>query len=865
MSVPLTTKQLDFKTIFHSLQAPYIVFDIDDPSFTILDENEAHAKVALVKRADVVGRPLLDAFPDTSEAYKNTGKSQLLESLRRVVKTGEPDSMPNLKYDLRDKKGNYTPKFWSVTHFPILDDGKVTAIYQETRDITDEVLIGERLDRTQHQLDQILESALVGTWHWDFKRELVTTDSNLARMFGISVSQARKGLPLERFIQSVHPNDQERVQNEINEVISSGKPFETDYRTIAAKGEVRWVIARGYVQYDQHRNPLVFSGIIIDVTDRKRAEHALVASEKRLSFLANSMPQLVWVTRPDGYHEYYNQRWYDYTGTKPGSTDGEGWNDLFHPDDQARAWKIWRRSLKTGQPYEIEYRLYHAPSGQYRWNIGRALPFRDDSGKITKWYGTCTDIHEQKHAAEIQAFLADISKQLSSTLDYKKMLRRVTKVCVPAVADWCSIDLYSKEKGFEQVSVAHANPKKRSDAIEYRQRNPIHIDDPNGIPNILRTNKSEYYPLITDELLEAHIENKKTLAFMKSLSLRSIIIAPIRINDKPIGGISFISSDSGRYFTEDDLKMTEELAARISLAISNSKLYADSLHDLKERQKLEKELLLEKQKLESRVKERTMQLQLTNQGLRDEIVKRHATEEALQQQSEELERSNAELEDFAYVASHDLQEPLRKIQAFSNLLKSEFSDKLGEGAYYVDRMDAAAGRMSILIQDLLSFSRISTQAKKSESVDLNEVVSGVVQDLEARIDEVGGKVVVKRLPRVAADPTHARQLFQNLIGNALKFHKPGVTPHVEISARSQRNFVEIQVSDNGIGFDEKYLDRIFSVFQRLHGRDKYEGTGIGLAVCRKIVERYGGTITAESIKGKGSTFIVRLPNNKEKK
>lgn len=864
--MPKTPTKFDPNTIFQSLETPFIVFGVDDPAFTIIEENHAHARVAMVKRDEVVGKPLLEVFPDTSEEYLKTGNSQLLESLRTVLKTGKPDSMPNLKYDIRNRSGAYTPKYWSVTHYPLFADDRkqIQAIYQETRDITDEVVTEQRLARTQSQLDQMLDSNLAGTWYWDLSRDMVMADENLARLFGVSPTAAKKGLPLERFTLSIHEKDRPRVERAINHAVTSGKPFEEEYRTVSSDHDLRWVIARGTVQYDARKRPEIFSGIIFDVTDRKRAERELVSSEKRLRFMADSMPQLVYTARPDGYREGFNQRWFEFTGAKPGQLEGHGWLDFYHPDDRSRVEREWRRAIKTKKQYEVECRIYHADMDGYRWVIGRALPFFDESGAIIKWYGTCTDIDDQKHSADVQTFLSDISKELSTTLDYKKMLKKITRLAVPTVADWCTIDLYDGQKGFEQVSVAHTNPQHIEQVLAYRKHNPVNINDPTGLANVMRTGKSEYYPTISNDMIEHYIKDPDRLAFMKSLDLHSIIIAPICVSNKPIGGLSFVTSDSGRYYDEDDLAMVEELAARVSLAITNSKLYADSLSDLKNRQNLEQELLVEKQKLESRVKERTKQLQLTNEGLREEITKRRQVEAELEGRREDLERSNAELEDFAYVASHDLQEPLRKIQAFSNLLVSEYGEQLGEGSQYVDRMNAAALRMSTLIQDLLTFSRVTTKREQPQKVSLREIVSDVLQDLEARIEDVDGTVIVNRLPSILADPTHMRQLFQNLIGNALKFHQADLPPVVKVSAdNSHKTFLEVRVSDNGIGFDQKYLDRIFAVFQRLHGRDTYDGTGIGLAVCRKIVDRYGGTITAESEKNKGATFIVRLPKMKE--
>lgn len=605
-------------------------------------------------------------------------------------------------------------------------------------------------------------------------------------------------------------------------------------------------------------------------TDQSKVDRTQLESEKSLRFMANTVPQLVWIADPNGYHEYYNERWLEFTGTTPKTaprdTSNDAWKKLYHPSDYTRAWKAWSHSLKTGEPYEVEYRLYHAPSDTYRWVIARAMPYRDEADNIQRWYGTSTDIDEQKRTIQLQTFLANLSKELSASLEYETMLKKITELCVPVMADWCSVDLYDEEHGFEQVSVAHIDPKKVSVAKDYRAHNPVTMDAPTGLPIVIKTGKTEFYPRITNEMLEQFIPEKDKLAFMKSLSLCSIIIAPLSINKRVVGGISFVSSDSGHYYTESDLQMAEELAARISLAMTNSKLYVDSMNDLKNRKELERELRLEKQKLESRVKERTLQLQLTNEGLREEIIKRQAAEQELQAYSEELTRSNKELEDFAYVASHDLQEPLRKIQAFGNLLDSEYREQLGEaGADYLERMRAAALRMSTLIQDLLAFSRVATRQNPKIAVKLDKIAAEVLADLESRVEEVHGTVTLKPLPRISADPTHMRQLFQNLLSNALKFHKPGVPPSVEVwSEKPSDGMVDIYVRDNGIGFDEKYLDRIFSVFQRLHDRNTYEGTGIGLAVCRKIVEQYGGTITAESEKNKGAMFHIRLPQVEEK-
>lgn len=248
-----------------------------------------------------------------------------------------------------------------------------------------------------------------------------------------------------------------------------------------------------------------------------------------------------------------------------------------------------------------------------------------------------------------------------------------------------------------------------------------------------------------------------------------------------------------------------------------------------------------------------------------DITERKQVEEALSHKASELARSNAELEQFAFVASHDLQEPLRKIQAFGDRLKMKCDGGLPEEAQdYLQRMQNASARMRNLIDDLLAFSRVIRRSEPFVPVALGEVVREVLSDLEVRIEKSRAQLEIGELPTLDADPMQMRQLFLNLFSNALKFQPQGGAPLVKVASRvftvsSGKQMCEFQVQDNGIGFDEKYVDRIFAVFQRLHGRSEYEGTGVGLAVCRRIVERHGGTIVARSKPGQGATFIVTLP------
>lgn len=299
------------------------------------------------------------------------------------------------------------------------------------------------------------------------------------------------------------------------------------------------------------------------------------------------------------------------------------------------------------------------------------------------------------------------------------------------------------------------------------------------------------------------------------------ISLPIVHKDKAVGLIQIANKETD--YTDEDIKLLENLVSPISF-ILNARL--------------------EKEQQEKKLK---------------------STTELLQEKTENLTRSNKELEQFAYVASHDLQEPLRKIIAFGDRLKVKYGSELNDkGRDYIEQMENAASRMQTLINDLLTLSRITSKAQPFISVDLNEVLKNILSDLEDLIRRVQGHVHVNRLPSIDADPLQMRQLFQNLISNALKFHKKNTAPLVKIhgsltdTSCSTQN-LHLEVQDNGIGFDEKYSDHIFKPFQRLHSRDEYEGTGIGLAISQKIIERHGGNIKAESCPEEGTVFKITLP------
>jgi signal transduction histidine kinase len=443
--------------------------------------------------------------------------------------------------------------------------------------------------------------------------------------------------------------------------------------------------------------------------------------------------------------------------------------------------------------------------------------------RMTSQFGDLIGTLEQRVADRTRMIetSAQVSRSLSTILEQEQLVAAVVEQVQNAFNYYhAHIYLYDEtgenlvmvggtgEAGQVMLACGHKIPRGKGLVGRAAQENTVVLvpdvaQDPGWLPN----------PLLPDT--------------------RAEVAVPIAIGDRVLGVLD-VQHDVAGGLDQDDADMLQSIASQEAIALQNARLYEQA---------------------------------------QQELAHRVRAEETLKTYAVKLEQSNRDLEHFAYIASHDLQEPLRKVHAFGDRLQARYAavlDVTGRG--YLERMQNAAERMENLINDLLTYSRVTTNAQPFVPVDLAQVTLEVLSDLELRIEQVGGRVVAEDLPTIEADPTQMRQLLQNLIGNALKFHREDEAPVVKVHGQRLDGreghpvgtavgdgLYQITVQDNGIGFDEKYLDRIFQAFQRLHGRGQYEGTGIGLATCRRIVERHGGRITATSTPGQGSTFSVTLP------
>ncbi|QJD81654.1 PAS domain-containing sensor histidine kinase [Spirosoma rhododendri] len=723
--------------------------------------------------------------------------------------------------------------------------------------------LNQRLD-----VDFAIQSAELGVWEIDPKTNQVLWDKYCQALVGLDNDAP---LPFDQAIQYIHPDDFPRVMAALQQVMVARlvDSFDETYRTVGDDAIVRWVRFWGKARVAPNGELVRFAGIAQDVTVQRLAYRKLEEREQTLRTVIDHVPPTLSICLLIGLDfviQAPNQTFID-TIHKGSAIEGKPLREVMPELDGQPFFNLLTQVYSTGQSFHSfntpALIIKHEASVQQYFNASY-VPLKDATGQVYGILNTSFEVTEQvliQQALERQQaqqrFLLLLSDSLRSLRD-------------PLAVYYQTACLVGEYLGANRVG--YAEDQGDGDTIVVL-RNYV-----NGVSDLEGTYQyADYGPLLAEfragrTVVRADIAQDPTLTPVEKeahrvLELGATLNKPLSKNGR-LMAVLFIHFQQAHEWSANELNLLDLVAERLVAAIDRTQ----SEQALRQSESRYRELA---QQLEIQVQQRISELAITNQNLAISNQEYAVVNQELAESNSQLNRSNDNLQQFAYIASHDLQEPLRKIQSFGDILKTRLTGSISsEDLSYLERMQLAASRMSTLIKDLLSYSRISTQRSTNELVALDEVVATVLDVLEVAINSSGAQVQIDQLPIVLGDAIQLGQLFQNLIGNAIKFHRPDLTPHIHVTnqlitadvlppmikpARPAPTYHLIEVIDNGVGFDEKYLDRIFQVFQRLHGKNQYAGTGVGLAICEKVVTNHGGAITARSEPGQGATFNVYLP------
>lgn len=595
------------------------------------------------------------------------------------------------------------------------------------------------------------------------------------RNLGYSMDRLRMMTPMD-----IKPDIDEASLRIMADPLLRGEKEVLIFETVHLRSDGTFYPVEVHLQLFEQSGWLGFLAMVLDITVRCRAEAALRESEAWFRTMANTIPQLAWIAGADGSRSWYNQRWYDYTGTTPQEMIGHGWQKVHDPHMLPKVIRSWKDSTAAEQAFDMEFPLRGA-DGQYRIFLTRAEPLKNSEGRVVQWFGTNTDVNEQR----------------------------------------------LRER-------AHRETEKQLQVVMENMGEGLVISDFTG--QLLQWNPAalKMYGIsaTTDVLLQI-----KNLARMYELSTIEGIVVPI--DEWPLTRIL-----RGEHLHDLELRVRRfdgdwERIFSYSGAVSHygndQGLAFLTIQDITERKKVEEALRDAKINLEWEVSERTGQL---------------------------LAKSK-ELENFCYSVSHDLRAPLRGIDGYSRLLLEDYYEQFDEeGRSFLKNVRAATKHMTDLIEDLLAYSRLERRETSTTPIELSSFVSDLLDRCHTGSKNVCLTVEVGNF-HVSVDPEGLTIALRNLIDNAIKFSKYSPAPTIEIRAQAAGNRCVLSIRDNGIGFDMRFYHKIFEIFQRLHRAEEYPGTGIGLAMVQKAMERMGGRVWAESQLGAGAIFYLELPLSSE--
>jgi PAS domain S-box-containing protein len=713
----------------------------DDPSFTIVAVSDTHLQFVRGKREETIGRGFFEVFPEGPDPYHAATMRQLRTSFRRVIETGQPDTMPMQRYDLPrhdSDGGDLEERYWSPVNSPVTGpDNLVEFVIHRAEDVT-----------------------------------------ALVQMRRKEEAEGKRA-------------ESERLRaEEIQAELSFSSRLLTESQRLI-----------------EHRDQLV--------EDLKR-------SEARFRAAVGAFSSLLWTNNARGEMEGEQPGWAGYTGQLKEEYQGYGWAKAVHADDAEPTVVAWNEAVAERRMFVFEHRVRRY-DGVFRLFSIRAVPVMDDTGDIREWVGVHTDITEERKLAEERTaslareqearetaeLLNKVGPLLAAELDTQALTQKVT-------------DLATQLTGAQFGALFHNVLNDEGESYTLYTLSGVPREEFSKFP--MPRNTKVFGPTFRGEGVMRSADITKDPRYGQNapyrgmpeghLPVRSYLAAPVVSRSGEVLGGLFFGHGTPDQFTEQHEKLACGIAAQAAIALDNAHLFAES----------------------------------------------RRSRQALERSNAELRRANEDLEQFAYSASHDLQEPLRMVAIYSQLLQTRYASRLdGAAQEYLGYAVAGAKRMELLVKDLLSYTQaVTIRDEDVTPVDASIVLKGALENLQSAVNETGARIECSAMPILFVQEIHLLQLFHNLIGNAIKYHGEA-RPVIKISAERQNNVWRLCVRDNGIGINPEYAELVFGIFKRLHNSAEYQGTGIGLAICQRIVERYGGRIWVESEEGRGAAFFFTLP------
>jgi PAS domain S-box-containing protein len=766
-------------------------------------------------RAGTVGHKLWDAFPEL--------RGSPLETLyRQAMQEREPGVLEFFYPALR--------RWFEVRALPSPDG--LTLYFQ---DINRRKADQQALLHGNSRLQVALAAGGLGDWRWDAASDRLTLGERAAAIFGLP---AETPLDWAELRARLDPNDRETVRRAVLQAFAGQNDVELECRLLADGGEARWVTLVGRVDYlepNRREGARGMAGVVQDISARKSAEDTLRQSEEVLRALANTIPQLAWMAQADGAIVWFNERWFDYTGTTPDQVVGWGWQSTCEPSVLPLVMERWQATVRSGDPFEMEYPIRGA-DGKYRWFLTRVNPVRDRHGQVLRWFGTNTDVDQVKRAEQalrdeshVLELLNSTGSALASTRDLHSLLQSATDAATGIAGARHGAFLYHGRDGAEGKLLSLYTVSGASTA----EFEPFGEAGSNALfgPGTGAAGATLQDVVRADDIAhDARFGGRLPFALPAGHPpVRSYLAVPVVAHSGEVLGTMFFGHPEPGVFSERTERIVRGIAAQAAVAIDNARLY-----EAAQRAAEERKVLLENERLARLDAERTSQMK----------------------------------DEFLATLSHELRTPLSAILGWAQVLRRGSRDQndLSKGLQTIERNARAQAQ---LIEDLLDMSRIT-----SGKVLLDMQVVPPTGFVDAAIETVRPAADAKNIRiekhyvdepgMIAGDPARLQQVVWNLLSNAIKF-----TPRdglVDILLTRSETNVAITVRDNGAGIKPEFITHVFERFRQADASmtRRHGGLGLGLAIVKQLIEQHGGVVRAESPgEGRGASFTIELPLAKQ--